>query len=280
METFDPIRYKALEKEAYSRTAQSYERCGGETFEALAGPVVHRAGLKPGDKVIDVACGIGIPSIAVARKVGLTGHVTGIDIAPGMIEIARQRAARLGLQNVSFREADAESLPFPDESFDAGISTMGLIHTADRNKALQEMFRVVRKNGVLALSVWSTPERTVGLAIMAKTIREAWPSAVVPGAPTWFDLGEEGILDALLAETGFAHITVERIPAVMELQSSDEYWERCLGISGKLQMLLGSVPPDVARTIEGRAKAAAESFRISGTIRIPNEAIVASAQRP
>ncbi len=280
MDTFDPIKYKATEKEAYSGTAQSYERCGGETFEALAGPVIDRAGLKPGDKVLDVACGIGIPSIAVAQKVGLTGHVTGIDIAPGMIDIARQRAARLGLQNVSFREADAESLPFPDESFDVVISAMGLIHTADRNKALQEMFRVARRNGVLTLSVWSTPERTVGLAIMAKTIREAWPAAVVPGAPTWFDFGADGVLEAFLSLTGFAGITVERIPAVMEMRSGNEYWERCLGISGKLQMLLGSIPPDVARTIEYKAKAAAETFRVGATIRIPNEAIVARAQKP
>jgi SAM-dependent methyltransferase len=197
-----------------------------------------------------------------------------------MIEIAGRRAARLGLQNVSFREADAESLPFPDESFDVVISTMGLIHTADRNKALQEMFRVARKNGVLALSVWSTPERTVGLAIMAKTIREAWPAAVVPGAPTWFDFGADGVLEAFLAKTGFVGIAVERVPAVMELQSADAYWERCLGISGKLRMLLGTIPPDVARAIEVRAKAAAEGFRVGATIRIPNEEIVARAQKP
>ncbi len=280
MATFDPIRYKMLEKEAYSRTAQSYERCGGQTFEALAVPVIDRAGLKPGDMVLDVACGIGIPSITVAQKVGPSGHVTGIDIAPGMIAIATQRAARQGLHNVSFQEADAEALPFPDGSFDVVISTMGLIHAADRTAALHEMFRVLRKNGVLALSVWSTPDRTVGLAIMAKTIREAWAPAIVPGAPTWFDFGADGVLEGLLARTGFADITVERIPAVMELQSADEYWERCLGISGKLQMLLGSVPPDVARTIEGRAKAAAESFRVGNVIRIPNEEIVAQAHKP
>jgi ubiquinone/menaquinone biosynthesis C-methylase UbiE len=279
MSTFDPIKYKAMEKEAYSNYAASYEEYGSAIFEALAAPLLDKAHLVPGQAVLDVACGIGIPALRAAGMVAPGGQVTGIDIASGMIELARARALKSGINNVNFREGDAESLPFPDESFDAVLSNMGLIHVPDRAKALREMARVLKKSGCLALSVWSTPDKSVSLGILAKVIAGLWPAAVVPGAPTWFDFGPFGALEEALSKAGFVDVTVERIDFPLEMESSDRFWEASLGISGKLRMLLKSIPSEIAQKIEHDAKEKAEQFRVGSILHIPCEELTALARK-
>jgi len=279
MNTFDPVKYKAMEKEAYSSYAASYEEYGGAIFEALAAPLIDKARPAPGEAVLDVACGIGIPSLTAAGMVAPGGAVTGIDIAPGMIELAKARALKVGLANVIFREGDAESLPFPGESFDAVLSNMGLIHVPDRAAALCEMARVLKPGGRIALSVWSTPERTIALGILAKVIAGLMPAAATPGAPTWFDFGPEGALEAALSEAGFMNITVERVDFPLEVESGDKYWETSLGISGKLRILLKNIPGEIAQKIELAAKEDAEKFRKGGRLLIPCEEIIARAEK-
>jgi len=280
MTTFDPVQYKKVEREVYSITASSYEKYGSKSFEAYAQPLLEGAGLKPGQHVLDVACGTGIPSLMAAPFVAPGGTVTGIDLAPGMVELAREKAEERGLKNVTFREADGESLPFPDESFDVVLCNHGLVHMTDRGKALHEMWRVLKKGtGVIALSVWSTPDRALTIGIVAKTIREIWPAATTPGAPMWFDFGTEGSLEKVLADTDFRDLRTTRHTVAFAVGSGEEYWEGVLGISGRLQMLLKSIPPEAASAIRMSVISAAEGFRSGEQIRIPCEEVVAVARK-
>jgi ubiquinone/menaquinone biosynthesis C-methylase UbiE len=279
MSTFDPVKYKEIEREVYSRTAENYAKYGALIFESMASPLLKRINLKPGHKVLDVACGIGIPSLSAAEIVAPNGSVIGIDLAPGMIEIARSRAANRGLKNVEFQEADAESLPFEDRSFDAVLCHLGLIHFTDRGKALKEMWRVLKPIGDLAISVWSTPDRTRVIGIVSKCVAELWPAAVVPGAPAWFDSGQEGALEKILMDTGFKDIKTNRFDFPLEVKDSEDYWRTNLGVSGRLQMLLKSVPQDVAQKIEDRAKAEAEKYRVGEILRIPCEVVIGWAEK-
>ena len=189
MAGFDADNYKKVEREVYSATAGSYERYGTRNFEAYAGPLLAAADLKPGHNVLDVACGPGVPSLMAAPLVAPGGTLTGVDLAPGMVALASEKARSRGIRNVSFREGDAEDLPFPDESFDIVLCNHGLVHTTDRKKALQEMHRVLNRNGRLALSVWGTPDKACVIGIVAGAVRTIWPQAIVPRAPMWFDFG-------------------------------------------------------------------------------------------
>jgi len=279
MTSFDPIKFKEIESEVYSRTAESYAKYGGPIFESMASPLLRGVNLKPGQKVLDVACGIGIPSLSAAEMVAPNGSVTGIDLAPGMIEIGRSRAAQRGLKNIEFRESDAENLPFADRSFDIVLCHLGLIHFTDRGKALREMWGVLKPSGGLAISVWSTPDRTRVIGIVSKCVAELWPAAVIPGAPTWFDFGQEGALEIILVETGFKDIKVNRFDFPLEVKDGEEYWRTNLGVSGRLQMLLKNVPQDVAQQIEVRAKAEAEKYRVGEKLHIPCEVVIGWAKK-
>jgi ubiquinone/menaquinone biosynthesis C-methylase UbiE len=275
--TFDAGQYKQVEREVYSATAASYEKYGGDTFRAFARWLLDGAGLRPGRYVLDVACGPGIPTLLAAPLVAPGGAVVGVDLAPGMVELAGKKAREAGIANASFREADAEELPFQDNTFDAVLCCHGLVHTTDRMRALGEMWRVLKKGGTLALSVWSTPERVPALSIVAKAIRERFPAAVVAGAPMWFDFGPGGALEKALTDTGFHGISVARHTVVQEKRDGEEYWEAVLGISGRLQMLLQKVPPQIASDIRTDVIKAAGNFRGARGIDIPCEEIIAWA---
>ncbi len=265
MTSFDPVEYKDIERQVYSMTASKYDEYGCKVFEGYAKPLLDAADLQPGQHVLDVACGPGIPSLMAAPLVSRSGLVTGIDIAPGMVNIAKEKAQEKGFHNVVFQEGDAEALPFPDDSFDVVLCNHGLVHTTDRLKALHEMRRVLKKtSGTLALSVWSTPDRAVVIGIVAKTIRELWPAAVVPGAPMWFDFGVEGVLEKALSDTGFHEIRTMRHNAALEVENPEEYWDMVLGISGRLQMLLKNIPEEVASNIRLTVIRTAECFRSDG----------------
>ncbi|MGO9119545.1 MAG: class I SAM-dependent methyltransferase [Desulfomonilaceae bacterium] len=279
MSIFDPVKYKEIERSAYSTVADTYLKYGGAIFEALASPLLEAAKLQPGQHVLDVACGVGIPSLTAARLLTSAGSVIGIDLAPGMLELARSRAEDMGLNNISFQEADAEHLPFPDDSFDVVLCHLGLIHFTDRMRALQEMKRVLKFEGRLVLSVWSTPDRTAVIGIVAATIREVFPAAIVPGAPMWFDFGVKGSIESLLDQIGFREIETNKFDYPLVVKNTEEYWQTNLGVSGRLQMLLQNVPSEIATKIEMQAKDRSNRWRDGSVLRIPCEEIVVSALR-
>lgn len=280
MNEFDPLRYKEMEKAAYNATAESYEKYGDPIFGPLARALLEKASLRPGETVLDVACGTGIPALDAASLVTPGGTVTGVDLAPGMVQKARAKAERRNAGNATFREADGEALPFPHESFDVVLSAMGLIHMTDRARALAEMARVLRKGGRLVLSVWGPPEKSVAVGIMAKAVACHWPPAIVPGAPTWFDFALPETLKRALRDAGLEGVEVHTIESFYQIQDGAAYWEACLGISGKLRMLLASVPPAVAAKIEESAQEAAEGFRKGNSLLLPNEQLIGLAKRP
>jgi hypothetical protein len=87
------------------------------------------------------------------------------------------------------------------------------------------------------------------VGIAARAVADVWPAAVVPGAPSWFDFGAEGSLESILSQAGFREIGTARFDQPLVVKDGPEYRETMVGVSGRMQMLLGSVPPDVADKI-------------------------------
>jgi SAM-dependent methyltransferase len=119
--------------------------------------VVAAAGVEPGMDVLDVACGTGNATLPAARTGART---TGLDFAPGLLEIARERAADAMLE-IDFIEGDAQALPFEDGSFDRLVSTFGHMFAPDHRRTADEMKRVLKPGGVIAVACWM-PEGAIG----------------------------------------------------------------------------------------------------------------------
>ena len=161
-----------------------------ETSLPIADHVVRTAEIRAGEHVLDVACGTGNTAL-VARARGAT--VTGIDLTPELLDIAVRRAAEAGYDDVTWREGDAESLPFEDATFDVVVSSCGLMFAPDQRKAASEVARVTRPGGRIAIQAWS-PKGGVGRFF--KVIGSHAPPPA--GAPNPLDWGVEENARSLL----------------------------------------------------------------------------------
>lgn len=116
------------------------------------------ANIRPGERVLDLATGTGITAIAASKH---GANVTGVDLTPELLAIARKKAKDDGLEDIDFREGDAEALPFVDASFDAVVSTCGHMFAPDQPKVAAELARVTRPGGRVVFLAW-TPEGGLG----------------------------------------------------------------------------------------------------------------------
>jgi ubiquinone/menaquinone biosynthesis C-methylase UbiE len=140
----------------------------GSTLQIVGEQLCEALDLRAGQRVLDIAAGNGNASLAAARR---WCEVTSTDFVPALLARGQARAAAEGF-NIAFQEADAESLPFADASFDAVVSTYGVMFTPDQKKAAAEMLRVCRPGGKIGLANW-TPEGFVGQ--MFKTLGQYLP---------------------------------------------------------------------------------------------------------
>lgn len=151
----------------------------GTTLQIVGEQLCEALDLRPGSAVLDVAAGNGNATLAAARR---WCDVTSTDYVPALLERARARAAADGL-TITFREADAEALPFPDASFDVVMSTFGVMFTPDQDKAASELLRVCKPGGKIGLANW-TPEGFIGQVF--KTLgRHLPPPAGVKSPVLW-----------------------------------------------------------------------------------------------
>jgi len=182
--------------------------------------VVERAGVEPGMEVLDVACGTGNASIPAARA---GARVTGLDFAPALLEIARERSAD-AMVEIEFVEGDAQELPFEDASFDRVVSVFGHMFAPDHERAAAEMKRVLRPGGTIAFACW-TPDGAIGRMFAA--ITQVVPPP--PGGQPPLLWGTEDHVRELMGDAEF-----ERDEIVWEDQSVESYARFMLDSFGPL----------------------------------------------
>lgn len=161
-------------------------------FEEWPARVLESAQIKSGQSVLDVACGTGVLTLAVDEKVKPNGSVIGLDINEGMLAVARIKAPA-----IEWRQSQAESLPFPDDQFDAVVSQFGLMFFDDRHTAIQEMVRVLKPGGRLAIAVWDSLDNTPGYAAMTALLQRLFGNSVAEALEAPFVLGNLHTLQAL-----------------------------------------------------------------------------------
>jgi SAM-dependent methyltransferase len=200
-----------------------------ETIADIHEVVVERLDPRPGVRWLDLACGTG----AVAERAAARGAaVTGIDLAPALVQTATERAAELGLE-IDYRVGDCESLDVPDASFDAVSSTCGIMFAPDHAASARELARVTRRGGRIALANW-TP--TGGLARMFQMMAPFQP-APPPSNP--FDWGDEARVRELLGES--FELECEEHTSTLRVPSGEAYWELFSTSYGPTKVLADSL---------------------------------------
>jgi ubiquinone/menaquinone biosynthesis C-methylase UbiE len=174
--------------------------------------------LQPGQRILELAAGPGDTGFMAAELVNPGGTLLSTDVAEPMLEIARERAQKLGIENVDFKQLDLQWIDLEAASVDAALCRWGLMFAPDPGAALRELRRVLRPGGRAALAVWAEPDRNPWATIPTRALVELGHAEPPdPSAPGMFALADADRLRGLLENAGFTEVIVEPI----ELSRSD-----------------------------------------------------------
>ena len=251
-------------------------------FAPLTRALIEHARIREGHSVLDVAGGPGEPSLTIAETVGPSGSVTCTDAVPEMVEAARTEAARRSLTNMQFRQCTADSLPFPDNAFDAVVSRLGVMFFPDTHAAMREMLRVVKPGGALAFAVWHKSELNpfcyVVTGVMDQHVK---PTVADPDAPSAFRFAEPGKLANALAQAGA--IAVEEHVVKFDIAapiSPLEFWAMRSQTSDTLRQKLEQLSEHEQSQIANEVESAVAEFFPANQMKFPAQMIVVNAKKP
>jgi ubiquinone/menaquinone biosynthesis C-methylase UbiE len=254
---------KALKARQQSAWSSGDYAVVGTTLQIVGEELCEALDLRSGQKVLDVAAGNGNASLAAARR---WCDVVASDYVPALLERARERAAAERLA-IEFREADAEALPFADESFDAVVSTFGVMFTPDQDRAAAELVRVCKRGGRIGLANW-TPEGFIGQ--LFKTIGKHVPPA--PGARSPALWGTRARIAELFEPHATSVKTAQR-HFVFRYRSPAHWLEVFRTYYGPVHKTFGALEPAAQDALQRDLVALIEQFNRSGdgTMVVPSE---------
>ncbi|HXF55349.1 MAG TPA: methyltransferase domain-containing protein [Hyphomicrobiaceae bacterium] len=238
------------------------------------------AAVKEGMRVLDVACGAGNQTIQAARRVGPNGKIVASDISATMLDHVRRSAARESLNNIEILECAADDLDHRLGPFDAAICRLGLMLFPSPRGALEAIHRVLRDGARFAALVFTTPANNPFFSESLSILRRhAGKPAPQPGSPGLFALGGDGVLEAVMRESGLVDVKVRIIRATLRLPS----------VSDTLQMMqeaFGAYRAVVADLDDARRRAAwaevgecLKQFEVNGGFKTDFEVVVGSGAK-
>jgi ubiquinone/menaquinone biosynthesis C-methylase UbiE len=235
----------------------------GTTLQIVGETLCEALDLRAGQKVLDVAAGNGNVTLAAARR---WCEVVSTDYVPALLERGRERAAAERLA-IEFREADAEGLPFADASFDAVVSTFGVMFTADQDKAAAELVRVCKPGGKIGLANW-TPDGFIGQ--LFKTIGKYMPPPAGVKSPALWGTGAR-ITEFFGAQA--SSIQLEQRDFVFRYRSAQHWLDVFKSYYGPLLKTFGALDPETRTALTDDLFELIKRFNRSGdkTMVVPSE---------
>jgi SAM-dependent methyltransferase len=251
--------------------------------EHRAAPVtaemIRLAGPRPGDRVLELACGAGGLGLTLAPLVA-PGMVTVSDVVSQMADIAAQRAAAQGAGNVEAAVLDIEQIDRPDGDFDLVVCREGLMFAVDPARAAAEIVRVLRRPGRLVAAVWGPREHNPWLDLLVDAVSAHFGTLLPPpGMPGPFALADVHRLRQVLTGAGFEQVDVTALDLELRDESFESFWDLRTSLAGPLQARLAALPTDQAEQLKERVRAAVAPFESADGIVLPGQTLIAAARR-
>ncbi len=211
----------------FDRVAAQYDRSGPRFFSYFGRRLVELAKIPPGARVLDLATGRGAVLLPAAEAAGSHGHVTGVDLSEQMVVELNREIQQTGAEHIQVLRMDVEYLQFPDASFDVVLCGFALFFFPQLDKAMAEMFRVLRKGGTIALSLWdkSMDEQWKWFFQAAQAHLPPEPEGKpIPSRPPSANLDSTAGMQQVLENAGFIDVRVMVEAHDVRYADLEEWW--------------------------------------------------------
>lgn len=266
---------RRVQRYGWDLAATTYEPLWQAQLAEVQALLLARAALAPGERVLDVACGTGLVTLAAARAVGPGGQVMGVDIAERMVDALRGCAAAAGLPQVVAARMDAEQLALPDGSVDVVLCALGLMYLPDPVQALREVCRVLRPGGRAVFAVWGERARC-GWAPLFGIVDAEVRSEV---CPLFFGLGQPGALAQLGRQVGLALAGEQRLTTTLDYANAEQACAAAFA-GGPVALAWSRFDAEARERACAHYLEAIEPWREGSGYRIPAEFVVVELLAP
>lgn len=241
--------------------ASGYEQLMGRWSQKLAPLFIDFAGIAKGEKVLDVGCGTGSLTFALAKSPDLD-EIAAIDFSPVFVEAAIQRNDD---PRVKIFEADACALPFDDSAFDRALALLVLHFVPEAGKAVAEMRRVVRSGGVVAAVVWDHLGGMPGMRMMVDTVAALSESGRQLRSRYCFQpMMQPGEMKRVFIDQGLVDVRETELMIRMEYRNFEDYWAPIAAGEGPLGKFMTALSPSERVRVDAAMRDAYEAGRSDG----------------
>jgi SAM-dependent methyltransferase len=243
--------------------------------------MVELAQISPGQRVLDLACGVGVPAFTIAQVVGSHGYVLGLDFVEAMVGGARDWARKHHVTNVEFRTVLNEyELGVPADSFDAATCRAGLQYMPEPGAALRALYEALKPSGRMVAMTIGSPERCTSLRVLEEVVtRHVDVSSLIPEpdptVPGTVALSKPEILEEFFTVAGFTNVQTEIADyPIVQADNPEVYWELCERSAGPFIRLLPSITDKQRRAIREDAISELGTMFPDGPVRMTAETLI------
>lgn len=274
---YDPVKYKISSMQNWNTVAPSYHNDwaskGTGPFRSTI-ELVNAAKIRPTDHVLDVGCGTGAVSMHVARLLGPSGLLVGIDFSRGALDIAKS-----SVPTGNFIEMDAENIGL-DAKFDKIVCQYVLMFFPDPGLVIHRLWTLLREGGMLVVAVHGTPEGVPYFSTIMEPVLHYIPDIRPEGTPTVHRFGNTEDLQKVIAGAGFSNISVKEFIFDHKAGTFEEYWSDYMSTTANsIRTMIESKGPAVVSAIKAEAEKKSEKFTKNGSVHFPWQVLIATAVR-
>ena len=254
-------------------TCQKYDQHFGAVTTQSVTALLDAAGVRKGSRVLDVCTGAGYAAGLAAER---GARATGVDFSAAQVELARERYPA-----ATFQEGDGTTLPFADQTFDCVVNSIGIPHFANPDAALREAFRVLKRGGKFAFTVYDVPERAVGFGAVYRAVQAHGTMKIgLPQGPNFFLFSDPAESTKRLVAAGFESVSVTTQPQIWSFSSSDEAFEALLHGSVRGAATLKGQDAEALKKIWATISDIFSGYKQGDRFEVPMPVVLVSAKKP